>query len=410
MGKKWTMFLLVAVLITGIPCASYAAKFKLADIDWDLSGSARLDVGYKFSDLGSTPTTPAGQESRQTDWFAQVPNNSRLGLRSTYENVSAYYEIGFNTRNNPGTNTNLLNTRYLYATYNFNTANSLLLGQTTSLLAPLDPEQHLGNDQQMKGFGNLYPSRNPQFKYSYVNGGLTASIALEDTLNACADSIVSGSHIVDNYVPVVQASLTYKNDMFMIMPSVYYQTYTLKKNDADATTKTVEIGSFAAALDGTLKTDIILLAMEIWYGQNLSTYGIDYRSSTAKQSTTMGAPVADSAGSDIKNVNSVGGWLQVGIPVKPVTIYLGYGVQQSQVKNTDTASVQYESSIMTQGAFVNAKWEVRKNFFIQPEVAYFDNGKDAQKTLTKPAGSVYATGDNNLGSTIVAGIHFQYDF
>ena len=107
MGKKWTMFLLVALLISGIPCASYAAKFKLMDIDLDLSGSVRLDMGYKFSDLGSTPTAPAGQESRQTDWFVQVPNNSRLGLRTTYENIGAYYEIGFNTRNNPSTNTNL---------------------------------------------------------------------------------------------------------------------------------------------------------------------------------------------------------------------------------------------------------------------------------------------------------------
>ena len=406
MGKKWTMFLLVAVLITGIPCASYAAKFNLADIDWELSGSVRLDTGYRFSDLGSTPATPAGQESRQTDWFLENPGNSRLGLKTTYENIFAYYEVGIPT------NPVAITTRHLYANYGINDRNSLLLGQTTSVFAPLDPEQHLRQDKLLNGFGNIYPSRNPQFRYSYKTGGITANIAVEDTKSACADTVVSGSHITDNYIPVVEASLVYKNDMLMVSPSFYYQTYTLKKNDALDTTKTVNVGSWAAALDGTVKTDIILMALEVWYGQNLSTFSIDQRSN-AKKTTTMGAPVANAAGSDLKNVNSFGGWLQLGVPIKPVTIYLGYGYQQSQVRNADTSTVVYEDKVSTQGAYANAKWEVKKGFYVQPEVAYFDNGHDAQKTLTGGTAQnpiVYAAGDNKLGNDIYAGIHFQYDF
>ncbi len=402
MGKKWLSILTMFFLITGIPAAAYAAKFKLADIDWELSGSVRLDTGYRFSDLGSTPTTPAGQESKQTDWFLENPGNSRLGLKATYENILAYYEVGIPT--NPVS----ITTRHLYAVYGINDSNSFLLGQTTSVLAPLDPEQHLRQDKLLNGFGNLYPSRNPQFRYSYKTGAITVNMALEDTKSACADTVVSGSHITDSYIPVVEASLVYKNDMLMVSPSIYYQSYTLKKNDAVATTKTVSIGSWAAALDGTVKTDILLLAMEVWYGQNLSTFSIDQRSST-KKTTTMGAPVADASGGDLKNVNSFGGWLQLGIPVKPVTIYLGYGYQQSQVRNADTSAVTYEDKISTQGAYVNAKWEVKKGFFVQPEVAYFDNGSDAQKTLSAKD-TVYAAGDNDLGGDLYAGIHFQYDF
>jgi hypothetical protein len=194
------------------------------------------------------------------------------------------------------------------------------------------------------------------------------------------------------------------------MPSAYFQTYTLKKNDDVSTTQTVDVTSWAAALDGTLNAGFILLAMEIWYGQNLSSYGIDFRSSGTKESTTMGAPVANAQGNDLKNVNSAGGWFQIGIPIKPVTIYAGYGYQQSQVKRTNSATIAYNSNISTQGVYANVKWAVTKGFYIQPEVVYFDNGNDAQKTLTNPSGSVYSAGDNNLGGDIWAGIHFQYDF
>jgi hypothetical protein len=402
MGRKWILALVMIVLITGIPGASHAAKFKLADIDWELSGSIRLDAGYRFSDLGSTPETPAGQESKQTDWFLENPGNSRLGLKATYGGVLAYYEVAVPT------NTSSWTTRHLYAKYNFNDSNSVLLGQTTSLLAPLDPEQHLRQDKLLNGFGNLYPSRNPQVRYSYKTGGLTANVALEDTKTAVSDTAFSGSHIVDSYIPVIEASLEYKTDKFMIMPSAYYQSYQLKKNDDVSTTKTMDVNSWAIALDGTFKTDIVQLSAEVWYGQNLSTFSVDQRSSS-KKTTTMGAPVANAAGNDIKNVNSYGGWIQAGIPVKPVTIYVGYGIQQAQVQKTDTSSISYEDYVRTQGAFINAKWEALKGFYIQPEIAYFYNGDDAQKTLTG-TGVVYASGDNKLGSDLYAGVHFQYDF
>jgi hypothetical protein len=402
MGRKLILALVMIVLITGIPGASNAAKFKLAEIDWELSGSIRLDAGYRFSNLGSTPETPAGQESKQTDWFLENPGNSRLGLKATYGGVLAYYEVAVPT------NTSSWTTRHLYAKYNFDSSNSVLLGQTTSVLAPLDPEQHLRQDKLLNGFGNLYPSRNPQFRYSYKTGGLTANVAIEDTKTAVSDTAFSGSHIIDSYIPVIQASIEYKTDKFMIMPSAYYQSYDLKQNDALDTTKSINVNSWAFAINGTLKTDVLLLAAELWYGQNLSTFSIDQRSSS-KKTTTMGAPVANAAGSDIKNVNSYGGWIQAGIPVKPVTIYVGYGIQQAQVQKTDTASIAYEDHITTQGAFINAKWEALKGFYIQPEVAWFYNGDDAQKTLTAKD-TTYAAGKNNLGSDLYAGVHFQYDF
>jgi hypothetical protein len=392
MGKKLIYALAAIVLFTGIPGASYAYNFKLADVDWTIGGSVRLDVVYKFSDLGSVPT---GQESKVKDWYLENPGNSRLYLKATYNRITAFYEDAVPT--NPVG----WYTRHLYADYKINDANSLLLGQTTSILAPLDPEQHLRQDKLMTGFGNLYPSRNPQFKYTYKSGGLTAAVALQDTKEAAASTFVTGNHIVEGYIPVVMAAVEYKTDMFMVMPSVYYQTYELKKNEDVATTKSVDVNSWAIALDGTIKTDVVLFAAEVWYGQNLSTWSIDQRSSSMK-TTTMGAPIADpDNANDVKNVKSMGGWVQVGIPIKPVTIYAGYGYQQA---DTDmTPSETYEKTIATQGIYVNAKWEVKKGFYVWPEVAYFDNGKDAKKVLNDSNG-------NKLGNDLYAGVHFQYDF
>ena len=51
---------------------------------------------------------------------------------------------------------------------------------------------------------------------------------------------------------------------------------------------------------------------------------------------------------------------------------------------------------------------VKGGFFIQPELAYYDHGNDANRLQRSPLASGLKTGD--LGSEVFAGVHFQYDF
>ena len=61
------------------------------------------------------------------------------------------------------------------------------------------------------------------------------------------------------------------------------------------------------------------------------------------------------------------------------------------------------------GAFANVAFAIAKGFTVQPEIAWFDHGNDARKTLSA-SGVSYAEGDNTLGTDLYFGIHFQYDF
>ena len=122
-----------------------------------------------------------------------------------------------------------------------------------------------------------------------------------------------------------------------------------------------------------------------------------------RKTTIMGVPVADATGTDIEDVDSWGGIVELILPVKPVTVYLGVGYQQSDVENPPAAL--FESDVATATLFINGKYNLTDNFYIQPEIVWFDYGHDAMKTLPGNA-----PGENDLGSELFAGVHFQADF
>ncbi|MEN6473104.1 MAG: hypothetical protein ABFD81_03750 [Syntrophaceae bacterium] len=401
MKKRLVSYVLAACVLSTTP--GQAAGFKVGDVDLTLGGSAILDAGWKRSDLGSVPQD-SGQEDTRLDWFTEIPSNCRLSLKAVYENMTGYVEVGLGSSG--------VSTRHIYAAYAMDAANTLLIGQTNSLLSEASPGQKLNNDGKLEGFGNLYAGRKPQLRFTHRQGdSLSFSLALEDNRSAMSSGVASGSHIDEQTMPAIMAAVAYKNAGLTIVPSAYFQRYTLKQNDALATTEDVMLSSWALALNGAYKTDIATLSMEAWYGSNLSAIGIDKRptqpNGTTKPSMVMGAPVADESGNDVKDVTSMGGWVQVSVPVETAMINIGAGYQRSDVENTP--SELYETEVETMGAFANVAFAIAKGFTVQPEIAWFDHGNDARKTLSA-SGVSYAEGDNTLGTDLYFGIHFQYDF
>ena len=95
-----------------------------------------------------------------------------------------------------------------------------------------------------------------------------------------------------------------------------------------------------------------------------------------------------------------------GSSVKPVVISVGAGFQRDLVPFASTSTVQYNSKVETKAVFANVRYVIYNGFFMQPEVAWFDHGRDAQTRL----GTGYAPGASDLGSDLYAAVHFQYDF
>ena len=403
MKKRLVSFVLAACLIFSSPMPGHAAGFKIGEVEWTIGGSAIMDAGWKRSDLGGVPQD-SGQEDTRLDWYTEIPSNNRLNLKAVYENMTGYAEIGLGSSG--------VGTRHIYAAYAMNDANTLLIGQTNSLLSEASPGQKLNNDGKLEGYGNLYAGRKPQLRFTHKQGdSLSFSLALEDNRSAVSNSVASGSHIDEQTMPAIMAAMAYKNAGLTLVPSAYFQRYTLKQNDALETTEDVTLSSWALALNGAFKTEIATFSMEAWNGSNLSAIGIDKRptqpNGTTKPSMVMGAPVADESGNDIEDVTSMGGWLQVAIPFEKATFNIGAGYQRSNVENSP--SELYESEIETMGAFASVAVALAKGFTVQPEIAWLDHGSDARKTLAGSSVS-YADGENDLGRDLYLGVHVQYDF
>ena len=60
--------------------------------------------------------------------------------------------------------------------------------------------------------------------------------------------------------------------------------------------------------------------------------------------------------------------------------------------------------------FINAKYNITPQFYVQPELVYYDFGKAAQKIDRTYGPYEYLNGDNDLGGAILAGVHFRYNF
>ncbi|MCD6570772.1 MAG: hypothetical protein J7L53_08740 [Deltaproteobacteria bacterium] len=408
--KRCTLVLALATfMVCGFTLLSPAATFKIGDIDWSLGGSVRLDAGYQFSDLGdqaliSSSSLLTYPEDSQTDFFLENPGNSRIRLKAQYDEMIGYVEVGLDSSK--------VKLRHAYAKYDMDDEYSLLVGQTYSITAEESAALRLNKDNGLAGVGNLDLSRNPMICFTRCAGNLTFKFAIEDNDVLTPSGLDESKYVVNQLTPAILARIDYENDMMRITPSILWQRYEMKGNAyglSNIQYKDINVSGWVIALDSEFKLEQVRFQYECWYGQNIAVFaGIDKR---PRHSTDFGAPVARTpvagdASTDIEDVKSFGGWGQFKIPLDPVTVYLGAGYQQADVEPEDqTKKPYYESEISTWGAFINCKYNLVKGFYIQPEVAYFNWGNDAPKTPED-----HKTGDNDLGSDIFVGVHFQYDF
>lgn len=409
-------FSLAALLATTCASPLAAASFKAGDIDLTLGASIRFDAGYQQSDLGDSKYT-AGVETKlqdhKTDFFGKMASNSRVKLGAAYQNLNGYVEVAI-----PDGGGNLT-TRHAYLTYT-DGAHSLLIGQTDVPLLSEKANQVLDNENGLAGYGDLDLSRRAQIKYTYKTGKVSVEAALLDNYVKSDPKVKTGATLSSDYqiseaTPAVAARLTYKDDHFTVAPGVYWQSFTYEGNKKDGTTDydDIKCQSYVVGLDASVKFAPFKLSTEAWYGQNVGLLaGLDKRATyntTISPSYKLGIPTvsgASAAAGDLDDVSAYGFWLMLSSDIGKNTLNVGAGYESSEVETglTDPAQkAQYRDRISTRGAFVNFKMPIQGGFFVQPEIAYFDHGNDANRNL-------YGTDKSDLGSEILAGVHFQYDF
>jgi len=397
----------IAIMVIGFALPSQAASFKIGDSDWSLGGSVRLDTGWRFSDFGDAKQGVEGNSAEidnKTDFFLENPGDSRVFMKAVNGKMTGYAELGISSD---------VSTRHIYATYDMGGGNSLLVGQTWTLVAENSPNQLLFGDDNMEFFGDLYLGRNPQIRFEHSVDKLSFKVAIQEAQKGSLQTQANVSeepdieniqtvYDVENIFPALCLAMTFDDGKFSVTPSLYAQQLKLRAlAETGPFSKDITVTTYALAVDAAFKADTMTISGELWWGQNVAV-AADVAAGLSRPldvyNADFGAPAPDpkDTGSDIENVNSYGGWLQLAAPIKPGTMYVGAGYQNAEVNNKP--SNLYEDNVSTWGAFINYEYQIAKGFTMTPELAYFDYGNAPEK------------GDNDLGTDIFVGVHFQYDF
>ena len=390
-------FLLVILSIVFLCGSAYATAFKIGDAKVKVYASIREEASFQHTDRGDVPV---GETDNVTHFNMRLSPLSRAGIKTQYGKIKACVEYGLKAESRTEADVSL---RHAYFEYDMGGGNSLLVGQTWSVVGRSSPKQRLAKENHLRGAGDLYLHRNQQIRFTHKTDKMIFKVAIEDVDTSDVNKYVSlsGDYLVEDTTPALDASLTFKpSSNIIITPSGLVEKYKLKHNSIGA--HDVNVLIWIGSLDGKIKTDLATLSFEGWYGQNVGLCAYKYFDKRPSKAVKSGIPIADQYGTDIRDVNSYGGWAQLEIPVKSIKLYIGGGYQQSQVRNQDdpVSGTYYGDNVSTWAAFINLKYNLTKGFYIQPEVAYYDWGDAAEKSIT----------GNDLGSDLYAGVFFQYDF
>jgi len=276
---------------------------------------------------------------------------------------------------------------------------SLLFGHTWSIMAFGFTDNRLNFDNANIGFGCLYFSRNPQIRYTYAGEAFTVKVAIEDNDPDVDLAPTAADYLAESFTPMFQASVSFNPlENVSLTPSGFYQAYDL--TGVAPGTSDVDIDSFGFALDGTVDFDIARISFEGWIGQNLGVAAAGF-DSRPDGTIDAGVPVPDLVGTDVEDVTSWGGFVQLTFRFEPAILNLGGGYQQSDVEVKP--GVGFEDDVTSAAYFINVLYNLTDNFYIQPEILYQDYGNAADP-------NEFGAGDNDIGSDIFAGVHFQADF
>jgi hypothetical protein len=386
MMKKLLVLAAAAVFVLGMSAPSWAVA------DFDIGASVRLDTGWQFSDHGDINEVifGTGAEDSQTQFYLSDPGNQRINFKATVGDVMGFVEFGF------GGGVSL---RHSYASWDMGGGSSLLFGHTWSIMSFGFTDQRQMGDLANIGFGTLYFGRNPQLRYTYASDVYTVKVAIENNDKTTAIG-PAGPYLAEDVMPMILASVDISPiEMLTLTPSGFYQMYDLTEILPN-TGGDVDVDAWGVALDGRVSFEMFRISFEGWYGQNLGLPAaiFDGRVTMGRPVTIpMGVPTPDATFMDIEDVDAYGGFIQISVPLEVAILNIGGGYQQSDV---EVPGPGWEDDISSASYFINVLYNLTDNFYVQPEVGYFDYGDDAFE---------WAAG-NDLGSDIYVGVHFQADF
>jgi hypothetical protein len=385
MMRKILVFAAAAALVFGLSAPSWAVA------DFGIGGNVQLETSWHFDDVGDRDDTtstgtpvPAGTGfDDTTDYESFMLGTSRINFKATVGDVTGFYELGIGSGAG-------ITTRLAWAEWD---AGSFLLkvGRDWGVVAFGFSDQQLAGGNANIGYGCLYDDRNdglwitvPGEMFTFV-GEINQARGQGDPTGAAVDTEAA--------IPRLAAKMTFQpTEMLTFTPSAGFQTYELLAPPGGVPDYDGEdITTWAVALDGRVDLESFYFGYEFWYGENLGSGGYVLQPLTGAQTNAVSGRLED--------IPAYGGFVRMVWPLETVQFMAGVGAEV-----VDWDDLDLDLAFPTANEDDNTRWSgyvaviynFSDNFWMQPEISYFDQGNNQR--------------DVDLGNDIYVGVHWQADF
>jgi len=341
----------------------------------------------------------------------QVPNITRLYGRWTNEdNVGMYIEFGL------GQGSGSLNLsssddnysaviRHAYGWWDVNPMFQIMAGHSTTPFSPLNPNQLLGTRSGSVniigvGYGDYYAGRFVQVRGTFnINKVAKIELALVDPngIMAYGDDFPGNYDGQNNMIPRVDLSVPLYLGPVHLYPGILWQ-----RRGVDSATNILtgqpmddNVTTWIATIGGKIGFGPFAFMGEFNYGENWgNTRGLAGASAPARIS---GAGFK--ADGDINNATTYSWWVDLSYKFGPVTPSLIYGEMDTENK-LGLAGANYTAKAKSRMYGISVPIDLAKGFRLRPELMWYDDGDL----------DISATGKQDLGKYMIAGVQFQITF
>ncbi len=309
-----------------------------------------------------------------TNSVLDVANNSRFRVRwDNEDNVSMYIEMSLRDEDKD-------TLRHAYGKWDISETHQLLVGQTSTPFAPLNPNVAMVHNSG-QGYGSVSPSRVSQIRYTYkfLNRQGAFAVALVDPNKG----ETSGVGERENKMPRIDMGLAYKTFNWQIFPSLFFhqQDYT---NGDDLTSNGYSLGVKTGS--GPLTFTAEVGAGRNWGNTKMSLSGSDAGDNAAA--------IFDIDGNKLEDNDNSGYWLDIGYRFTGQetkgTVHFIYGNLTSEAGTQQ----DNESSMIGLSIPIDLP-SIARGFRIRPELFRFENENNISQSET---------------TQTILGVQLQYTF
>ena len=294
-----------------------------------------------------------------TNSVLDVANNSRFRIRwDNEDNVGMYIEMSLRDEDKD-------TLRHAYGKWDISQQHQILVGQTSTPFAPLNPNVAMVNNSG-QGYGSVSPSRPSQIRYTYkfLNRQGALAVALVDPNKGEKAEDINGNEMAgqrETKMPRLDVGMAYRTFNWQIFPSFFIHSQDYTAGD--------DLSAYGYSLGAKTAWDKVTFTGEIGGGRNWGNTRMSLSGSWAGDNA---GAIYDATGKKVEDNDNQGYWFDIGYRFSGEqtkgSIHFVHGALTSEAGNWRDK----ESTMTGISAPIDLPW-IARGFRVRPEFFIFED-------------------------------------